>query len=1850
MNNGVVQIAVEVGTHEDVTAPMPYRDKQALLTRLRQVGAKAVSFISGQTKLVLTRSNLSAAEWQRSLVLTKAVETGIPVIDVSITETWGAQNSNETAFSEALLVAFTLTPPVGTIQTTANTIEATTVWSTPSTASWTPLTTNEITDRTDYVIPAHQLFKHKYRGNVGCVEMHTVFSRKELKTNGQEDPIVYRVFLQVDEKRALSECTSSAEKAEELFDFVWRMLVAGGFEPSSLVAGSGDRKVGNLNVSRGNAFFGAPQNSAPKDVLEVAVRCYTDLQRAVGEMLRGGFKTVHSLSLQDVLDAEGLLRVLTEKIALYVTSSPSNQETLTAELSNLMGDYKSAVKLQRLSFRDEEEGEEDFPDACCLDIAHESHKLGMIRTCLASAEFMGVSRTQPQKTPAIWQYLSLDCAMERVRGERLGCVMSQYFQKSVKKVNDTYSFEEIFTVDAVFTLRKPDEAFKFKTSLENRQHLLHCTPSSNVAPILAHGLQIPRAQKTRRDCGKLGKGLYFADDLSCLQYSGESDEFLYIFGCEVALGKVASTKTPAYDTTEAPPGFHSLHGQRSDAAAPSSFAHNEYCIYHTEQQQLRYLFRIKVNDVAAAQQYYETKFGKCFSMNTNGGWDAEFRRVMEMNVSSVTSQNIAHHAKEDPVELDAAVEPLEEVGLMFKRGAGGGEVPALLQKISVKGKLLDLVGEVVIFQHYRNNYNETVQGRYVFPLQEKAAVCGFEAFINGKHVIAVTKEKQQAQKEYKAAVKAGKGAYLLEDTSKETPEVFTISIGNLPPKTDVVIKLTYITELTVDTSSGCIKWILPREVHPKRTSGGVNSDDDEDSISDDSYAGDTIVNRHSDMGAFDLEIGVTMPWDITRIDVSHEHLMKRSAQRACIHVVGGIEGGDGVTTALEGLFESDFVLSIFLEDVCAPRMWVEETKAQQYVSGGGVDPGLLVDTDGNTANNGRAKKACMVCFTPETTETAKPESKETPETTTRRRKEVILAVDTSISMAKGEGITSALIAVQLCLHELEEQEQAGLLDYETTFNVVLFGLRTRRLFARARPVNPSTIQDALALLENECRVNSGGTDLFTLLRDLASLQKEDTCVIVFSDGGFDFGSQVSDCVALLKTGLSGCPGVAGAVLPDEEAFGERVFRVFAFAVGTQVCTHPLRVICAHGRGECVVLPTDRKSRWEDTIRRQIAKLGGNVLTQISVNWSGESSAVLQAEFASGLTQTPEYIPALFSQTQHLVFCLSERQPRRAEMLAISNTQNPRYTQDSTASEEPLSAATLFSEKEPLILKQEERFLVTPWPSHIVQGDVVHKLCVRNMIREYEQGTYASDYATHILRKREMRDAMVALGIEFNLVTRFTSMLAVEERTEQERLLAASGGRISDIATPSVDVLAAGVVVDALPEQVYRSSKAVAKEALEEKQLMQRLHTAAHDTEKAARKAERRRLRTAVKARRRERREQRHAADPLDTELRSSGGYTSFLASIFPPGFNPQPCGSAEEPKEEDASDDEEDGLEGLFDDDSDEIRQNYAGLYDGFFETAPYSRSAPTAAAAFVDLEEEEDDDMGFGLFDDAPPMVNKPQREPEPEPECEPEPESEPEPEPEEPQRRSERTKRDTQKDRASYSPTSFKNNKKESSPKLFGRFQPEAKPKPSPQRRSRMSRRDSYEEATAERAECEEFAQSADVDSLSGSLDDFFQVKGDMTVCSFAPQQQQQQQQLRQSCAVPMPLAAPMAAPMAPPPPPAMAKCKAKAISPVHHKAMILTVEEEEEKKEEKKSREVRGFCATIGKKKKKAGKAFHAEEKEMQSVSYNNNNNNGLADMVCKGKVFLSSPYTMRGIHPPFLVTKHTDHLYTFLFSLI
>ena len=115
--------------------------------------------------------------------------------------------------------------------------------------------------------------------------------------------------------------------------------------------------------------------------------------------------------------------------------------------------------------------------------------------------------------------------------------------------------------------------------------------------------------------------------------------------------------------------------------------------------------------------------------------------------------------------------------------------------------------QVSIWQEYFNDSKVSVEASYMFPIEERAAVCGFEAYIGNKHLVGTCKEKKQAHREYNEALKQNKGAYLMD---QQSDGVFKVNVGNLPPQSECLIKITYCAEL--DVHNGSIVFKLPENL------------------------------------------------------------------------------------------------------------------------------------------------------------------------------------------------------------------------------------------------------------------------------------------------------------------------------------------------------------------------------------------------------------------------------------------------------------------------------------------------------------------------------------------------------------------------------------------------------------------------------------------------------------------------------------------------------------------------------------------------------------------------------------------------------------------------------------------------------------------------------------------------------------------------------------------------------------------------------------------------------------------------------------------------------------------------------
>ena len=242
----------------------------------------------------------------------------------------------------------------------------------------------------------------------------------------------------------------------------------------------------------------------------------------------------------------------------------------------------------------------------------------------------------------------------------------------------------------------------------------------------------------------------------------------------------------------------------------------------------------------------------------------------------------------------------EGIGLISKDAA-----PVALAGVVIAADIRGVCAKVTIAQRYVNREAQPIEAVYVFPLDESAAVCGFEAVIDGTLVVGEVKERDDAFRIYDDAMEAGHGAYLLDE---ERPDVFQASIGNLPPGKEVLLKITYVTELKVD--AGALRFVIPTTVSPRyapqvdRVAVGRS----------DAETLNPSLAWHVPYG-LELSARIAMPGGAARVDSPSHPIALATEDSAMV-----------VTLAQrEVALDRDFVLNVSAPAFDRPQAWLERS-------------------------------------------------------------------------------------------------------------------------------------------------------------------------------------------------------------------------------------------------------------------------------------------------------------------------------------------------------------------------------------------------------------------------------------------------------------------------------------------------------------------------------------------------------------------------------------------------------------------------------------------------------------------------------------------------------------------------------------------------------------------------------------------------------------------------------------------------------------------------------------------------------------------------------------------------------------
>jgi len=204
-----------------------------------------------------------------------------------------------------------------------------------------------------------------------------------------------------------------------------------------------------------------------------------------------------------------------------------------------------------------------------------------------------------------------------------------------------------------------------------------------------------------------------------------------------------------------------------------------------------------------------------------------------------------------------------------------------LRSISYDIDIAGPLADITVTQVFRNDTDAFMEAVYTFPLPEDSAVDGMVMHFANREVLGEVKERGQARAAYEQAVRSGRAAAL---TEQQRPNVFTQSVGNLPPGEDIEVTLHLVQP--VEYREGAWEIAVPLTVGPRFT--GINTPDAA-AITPPVARGDTGVR---------VDIGVAL-----------ETGLPLSLVESTTHAPAILADETGATVSLEGArANKDFVL------------------------------------------------------------------------------------------------------------------------------------------------------------------------------------------------------------------------------------------------------------------------------------------------------------------------------------------------------------------------------------------------------------------------------------------------------------------------------------------------------------------------------------------------------------------------------------------------------------------------------------------------------------------------------------------------------------------------------------------------------------------------------------------------------------------------------------------------------------------------------------------------------------------------------------------------------------------------------
>ncbi len=166
-------------------------------------------------------------------------------------------------------------------------------------------------------------------------------------------------------------------------------------------------------------------------------------------------------------------------------------------------------------------------------------------------------------------------------------------------------------------------------------------------------------------------------------------------------------------------------------------------------------------------------------------------------------------------------------GQLLYRMAEGYRSAALLNT-EVDLHISGLVARVRQKQEFRNASGGWIEGIYVFPLPDSAAVDHMRLWIGERYIEGEIREKEQAKKEYEQAKAEGKKTSLVQ---QQRANLFTTRVANIAPGETVIVEIEYLEDIRYEDGAFSIRYpmtltprFIPGAPLPDRQGSGWSPD------------------------------------------------------------------------------------------------------------------------------------------------------------------------------------------------------------------------------------------------------------------------------------------------------------------------------------------------------------------------------------------------------------------------------------------------------------------------------------------------------------------------------------------------------------------------------------------------------------------------------------------------------------------------------------------------------------------------------------------------------------------------------------------------------------------------------------------------------------------------------------------------------------------------------------------------------------------------------------------------------------------------------------------------------------------